>query len=177
VAIESSANDPIRTSIPVSIGPLNTEVKLRDVAERDLSVLFEHQRQPDANQMAAFPARDRDSFMEHWSRILADQSIIKRAIVFEGELAGNIVSFEQAGERQIGYWIGQEFWGKGIATEALRLFLATVRERPLYAHVAKQNIGSIRVLEKCGFTLSGENNVNDSPYGAEVEEFTFELEE
>ena len=177
MAIESSANDPIRISIPVSIGPLNTEVELRDIAEGDLSVLFEHQRQPDANEMAAFPARDRDSFMEHWGRILADQSVIKRAIVFEGELAGNIVSFEQAGERQIGYWVGQEFWGKGIATEALRLFLETVRERPLYSHVAKQNIGSIRVLEKCGFILSGGNTAADTPDGAEVEELTFRLEE
>ena len=145
--------------------------------EGDLSVLFEHQRQPDANQMAAFPARDRESFMEHWGKILADQLVIKKAVFFEGELAGNIVSFEQGGERQIGYWIGQEFWGKGIATEALGLFLEMVRERPLYAHVAKKNIGSIRVLEKCGFSLSGENTMDDTPDGAEVEEFTFELEE
>jgi len=115
--------------------------------------------------------------MEHWGKILADQLVIKKAVLFKGELAGNTVSFEQAGERQIGYWIGQEFWGKGIATEALGLFLEMVRERPLYAHVAKKNIGSIRVLEKCGFSLSGENTVDDTPDEAEVEEFTSKLEE
>ena len=152
-----------------------SEVELRDIEAQDLHALFEHQRQPDANQMAAFPARDRTDFMEHWKRILADKSIIKKAIVFRGDLASNIVSFVQGGARQVGYWIEQRFWGKGIATQALSLFLEFVEVRPLYAHVAKQNIASIRVLDKCGFKLHGQGTVIDTRGAAEVEELTFEL--
>jgi RimJ/RimL family protein N-acetyltransferase len=71
-------------------------------------------------------------------------------------VAGNVVSFEQDGEREVGYWIGREYWGKGVATEALSQFLDHVEvRRPLYAGVAKHNVASIRVLEKCGFTIVG----------------------
>jgi RimJ/RimL family protein N-acetyltransferase len=74
-------------------------------------------------------------------------------------VAGNIVTFEQDGEREVGYWIGREYWGKGIATEALSQFLDHIEvHRPLYAVVAKHNVGSIRVLKKCGFTTVGEED-------------------
>ena len=156
---------------------MKAEVELRDIEVSDLPLLFEHQREPDANEMAEFPARDRDGFMEHWGKVLADRTILKKAVLFQGEVAGNIVSFEQGGERQIGYWIGQQFWGRGIATSALAMFLELVGERPLYAHVAKHNAGSIRVLEKCGFTLYGQQTVADVPDGSEMDEFIFKLEE
>jgi RimJ/RimL family protein N-acetyltransferase len=141
-------------------------VLLRDVAEGDLPTFFEHQLDPDANQMAAFPARARDAFMAHWTKILGDETVITKTILFDGHVAGNVVSWQQSGEREVGYWIGKEYWGKGIATKALSEFLSHVTARPLYAHVAKHNIASIRVLEKCGFTISGE-----SAPGEEVEEF------
>ncbi len=48
-------------------------VQLRDVAEGDLPVFFEHQRDPVANRMAGFPPRDRDAFVAHWAKILADE--------------------------------------------------------------------------------------------------------
>jgi RimJ/RimL family protein N-acetyltransferase len=85
------------------------------------------------------------------------------------------VSFEQSGEREVGYWIGREYWGKGIATRALSEFLGHVKVRPLYAHVAKHNIASIRVLEKCGFTISGEDKRFSNARGEEVEEFVLKL--
>ena len=68
-------------------------VELREIEAGDLPSLFEHQRQPEANQMAAFPARDRADFTEHWNKILADQAVLAKAILFHGELVGNIVSF------------------------------------------------------------------------------------
>ena len=106
--------------------------------------------------MAAFAARDREAFMAHWARILRDETNVIRTILCDGQVAGNIVSFVQSGEREVGYWIGREFWGAGIATEALKQFLAIVRQRPLSAHVAKHNVASLRVLEKCGFVKRGE---------------------
>ena len=133
-------------------------VRLRDVTEADLPLFFEHQRDPIATQMAAFPARDRGAFMAHWASVLADAALAKQTILVDGQVAGNIGSWEQDGQRDVGYWLGREYWGRGVATRALALFLRQVSARPLYAYVAKHNIGSRRVLEKCGFTLAGEND-------------------
>jgi len=132
---------------------------LRDVIESDLPVFFEQQLDPVANQMAAFPARDREAFMAHWAKILADESNILKTILYGDQVAGNIVSWEQpdeGSEQEVGYWLGREYWGKGIATRALAAFLEHVTARPLYAYVAKHNLASIRVLEKCGFIITGE---------------------
>ncbi len=125
--------------------------------------------------MAAFPARDRDAFMAHWTKILGDETVIKKTILFAGNVAGNVVSFEWFGEREVGYWIGKEYWGRGVATKALSEFLGHVKARPLYARVAKHNIASIRVLEKCGFTISSEDKGSTNAPGEEVEELLLEL--
>src|SRR6266511_3124980 len=151
-------------------------VILREVTEADLPIFFEHQLDPDANRMAAFPARDRDAFMAHWAKILSDETLITKAILVDGQVAGNIVSWAQFGEREVGYWIGKEYWGKGVATRALAAFLGYVSARPLYAHVAKHNIGSRRVLEKCGFRICGEDTVLADVLGEQVEEFILKLE-
>jgi len=132
------------------------EIELRNVIESDLPILFEHQRDPEANQMAAFPARDREAFMAHWTKILANESNIIKTIVANGQVAGTMMSFEMEGKCEVGYWLGREYWGKGIATQALNEFLNYVDARPLYGYVAKHNIGSRRVLEKSGFEFFGE---------------------
>jgi RimJ/RimL family protein N-acetyltransferase len=130
------------------------DVRLRDVEHGDLPVFFEHQLDPEACAMAAFQPRDRDAFMVHWTtKILGDEAVVKRTVLFGGRVAGNVVSFDQAGERLVGYWIGREFWGRGIASRALGEFLVHDATRPLRAYVAEHNVASIRVLEKCGFTL------------------------
>jgi len=129
---------------------------LRDVEASDLPYFFEHQLDPEATHMAGFPARNRESFMAHWNRILGDESVVKKTIHFEGEVAGNIVSFVNSGHREVGYWIGREFWGRGVATRALAGFLRLETRRPLYASVARNNVASIKVLENCGFRISGE---------------------
>ncbi len=156
-------------------GTVTDAVRLRDVTEGDLPILFEQQWDPEANRMAAFPARDREAFMVHWMKILGDATVTKKAILFDDQVAGNIVSFEQSGVPKVGYWIGKSYWGKGIATKALSEFLGYVEARPLYAHVAKHNVASIRVLEKCGFTICGEDKVPFGAPGEEVEEFIMKL--
>ena len=118
--------------------------------------------------MAIFPAREREAFDAHWRKILADDSVIKKTIVHEGEVAGNLGSWEQDGRRLVGYWIGREFWGNGLATRALAEFVDLVSDRPLHAWVATSNVGSIRVLEKCGFVQVGSRTTD-------VEELLFEL--
>jgi RimJ/RimL family protein N-acetyltransferase len=110
--------------------------------------------------MAAFPSRDREAFMAHWAKLLADPSVIRKTVLLDGEVAGNVVSFDAGGERLVGYWIGRELWGRGAATGALAGLLAHETRRPLLAHVAKHNAGSIRVLEKHGFAVVREETVS-----------------
>lgn len=126
---------------------------LREVADADLPVLFEHQRDPEANRMAALPARDRAAFDAQWREILGDPAVLIRTVELDGDVAGNVLSFDAGGERLVGYWLGREHWGRGIATRALAAFLELERTRPLRAHVADANAGSRRVLEKCGFVV------------------------
>jgi RimJ/RimL family protein N-acetyltransferase len=134
---------------------MHDNVRLRDVEPNDLPVFYEQQLDPDATRMAAFPARDRASFDAHWERnILGNPDAIAQTIlVDDDEVAGNIGSWSQESIRLVGYWIGKEYWGRGVATRALTAFLHHVTERPLHAHVVEHNVGSIRVLEKCGFTV------------------------
>jgi len=152
-------------------------IQLRDVTRTDLPIFYEQQVDPEATEMAGFPSRDWDVFRTHWITIMSDESIQLKAILFNGEVAGNIVCFEQLGEREIGYWLGKEYWGKGIATRALEEFLKSVETRPLYAHVAKHNIGSRRVLEKCGFTISGEDRFFSEIFGKDIDEFILTLDQ
>lgn len=151
-------------------------IQLRDVTENDLPIFYEQQLDPEATQMADFPPRTREVFMAHWTRILGDPSVQLKTILFNGEVAGNIVCFEQLGEREVGYWLGKEFWGKGIATRALQEFLEIIKTRPLYAHVAKHNIGSRRVLEKCGFVVVAEDRFFSEIFGRNIEEYILTLD-
>ena len=151
-------------------------ISLREVEAADLPTLFEHQNDPVANQMAAFPPRDHEAFMAHWKKVLADEKVIKRTILFENEVAGSVLCFER-GQLQIGYWLGREFWGHGIASRAVWQFVSLIPIRPLWAHVAKHNGASIRVLEKCGFKLAGEDRAAAATGGEVVDEFVYVLSE
>lgn len=160
-------------------GGVTGDVRLRDVTAGDLATLFEQQLDPEANYMAAFVFRDptdRDAFMAQWARILGDETIFKQTILVDGQVAGNIGSFVHAGRREVGYWIGKDYWGRGIATRALRAFLDHVKERPLYAGVAKDNVASLRVLQKCGFTICGEDKGFAGARGMEIEEYLLVLQ-
>jgi RimJ/RimL family protein N-acetyltransferase len=132
-------------------------IMLRDVIEADLPIFFEQQLDPEAARMAAFPSREREPFMAHWAKIMSDPSVVTQAILYDGQVAGNIVSWVQSGEREVGYWLGHQYWSRGIATAALALFLRRILDRPLRAYVAKRNLASRRVLEKCGFAVYGED--------------------
>lgn len=157
---------------------MTSDLLLRDVIEDDLPIFFEQQLDSDANYMAAFTARnpaDREAFTSHWNKILGDGTNTNKTILFAGQVVGHIASFERLGKPEVTYWIGKEYWGKGLATRALSELLRYVRERPIYARVAKDNIASIRVLEKCGFEISGQDKGFSHARGREVEEFILEL--
>jgi RimJ/RimL family protein N-acetyltransferase len=153
---------------------------LREVRDEDLAVLFEQWADPVAARMAAFTAPDHmdgDAFERRWSRLRADETVIARAIVVDGEVVGTIRSWGDPGERELTYWIGRSYWGRGIATGALKAFLAVGHSRPFHARVAHDNVASHRVLEKCGFRVIATERSFAQARSAEIEEFVLRLEE
>jgi RimJ/RimL family protein N-acetyltransferase len=154
--------------------------ELRGLRDEDLAVLFEQWADPVAVQMAAFTApdhMDRGAFERRLSRLRADETVIAKVIVAEGEVAGTIGSWGDPGEREVTYWIGRSFWGKGIATGALRAFLTVDPARPLHARVAADNIASRRVLEKCGFRVVAHDRGFAEARSGEIEELVLRREE
>ena len=154
-------------------------VRLRPVHDDDLAAFFEQLQNKDAIHMAAFTSRDptnRDAFKAHWKRLRGDDRVTVRTILFDGAVAGHVASFVMAGELEVAYWIGRDFWGKNIATRALARFLNEVTTaRPIHARVATDNVASLRVLEKCGFTITGEERGFANARGEEIEEFVLRL--
>ncbi|MCL1091195.1 GNAT family N-acetyltransferase [Shewanella profunda] len=147
---DSAQTDPEMHSVTTQ------SVNLRAIEISDLEVFFSHQSDPIAHQLAQFPPREREAFFTHWQQnILYNKQVLSRAIMVNGVLVGNIVSFQYNGQSLVGYWIGREYWGKGIATQALKVFLPLTSARPLFAHVAKHNHASLRVLLRQGFVLTG----------------------
>lgn len=160
---------------------MKKQLRLREVVDHDLPIFFEQQTDPDANQMAAFTSRDpsdRQAFNTHWQKIMAEDSVVIRTIVYEELVAGYILSYLDEGKPEVGYWIGKDFWGKGIATEALAEFLSSANTaRPIYARTATDNQASKRVLEKCGFYVIKEMKGFANARGKEIEELLLELNE
>ena len=156
------------------------KLTLRELRDEDLPLLFEQWADPVAAHMAAFTApghMDRDAFERPWSRLRADETVLNRVIVANDEVAGTIGSWGDPGQREVTYWIGRPYWGKGIATDALNAFLAVERSRPLYARVAQDNVASRRVLEKCGFRVIATERGFAGARSAEIEELVLRLDE
>ncbi len=148
-------------------------VQLRDVHADDLDAFFEHQAEEEAAAMAAFASRDREAFLSHWARVLEDPRNSTKTVLVAGAVAGYVACFPLDGTLHVAYWLGRPFWGRGIATAALAQLLACVPARPLFARVAEHNVGSRRVLEKCGFV-----QIETVPPGPEdgVTELLFRIE-
>ena len=154
------------------------EVALRPVHDSDLPVFFRQTNDPESLRMAAFthedPA-DRDAFDAHWKRIRALAGVVNRTVLVDGDVVGSAAVYGEPGEREVTYWIDRAYWGKGIATAALRDLLAEVPERPLHARVAADNAGSRRVLEKCGFVVTGHDRGFANARGEEIDELLLTL--
>ncbi|UQA92718.1 GNAT family N-acetyltransferase [Streptomyces halobius] len=154
-------------------------VTLREVRDGDLPVFYAHANDPEGMRMAAFTAEDpsdRARFEAHWARIRQDPSVVVRTIAGEGgEIVGHAAVFGPTEEREVTYWIGREHGGRGAATAALRELLGVVPERPLRARAAADNGGSIRVLEKCGFVVTGIERGFANARGEEIDEVVLTL--
>jgi RimJ/RimL family protein N-acetyltransferase len=160
--------------------PPESDILLREVTEDDLVIFFKQQQDPAANWMAAFTAKDPTdwaAFAAKWAKILGDGTATAKTIVWDGCVAGNVGSFiaPWSGQREVSYWVGRNFWGRGVATGALTAFVGELVERPLYARVAEDNLASLRVLEKCGFVVIGREKGFANARGTEIEEVVLEL--
>ena len=157
-------------------------VRLREVREADLAVLFEQQLDAGASYMAAFTAEDptdKAAFVAKWRRILNDETVTAKIVLYGDDVAGSIARYRDSdfGEPEVTYWLGREFWGKGIATAALTQFLELVTERPIYGRAAADNVASIRVLEKCGFVVTGRGRGFANARRDEIDELILTLAE
>ncbi|MEU3250325.1 GNAT family N-acetyltransferase [Streptomyces sp. NPDC006997] len=154
-------------------------IALRAVHDSDLPVFFRQMNDPEALRMAAFTAKDpadRDAFDAHWARIRASDDVV-RTVLVDGDVVGSAAVYGTPGEREVTYWIDRAYWGRGIATAALRRLLAEVPERPLYARAAADNAGSLRVLERCGFRVTAHATGFAQARGEEIDEVVLHLED
>ncbi len=152
-------------------------VRLRPVERPDLPVIFDFQLDSQANDLAATHPRNASDFYAHWDKALADPTIVARSILVGDSVAGSISCFPSEERDSVGYWIGKEFWGQGIATRALELLLLEIPTRPLHARVAVTNIASLRVLQKCGFAIVGYQHSPGDDRFQQCEEAILELGE
>ncbi|MEU1473400.1 GNAT family N-acetyltransferase [Streptomyces sp. NPDC005761] len=153
-------------------------VSLREVRDTDLPLFFAWMSEPESVRTAAFTSEDpgdRHAFDAHWARILADPSVVMRTVLSDGAVVGSAGVYGAPDDRQVTYWIDRERWGRGLATAALGALLGVVTERPLYARAAADNTGSRRVLEKCGFAVTGEDHGYANARGKETDELLFTL--
>ena len=155
-----------------------SHIELRDIDDDDLDAIFEMMRDADAIALAAFTADDpddREAFDAWIARNRAADGVLYLVVTENGGFAGSIASFTVDGDREVTYWLARHAWGRGIATEAVRLLISREPERPLFARAAAHNIGSIAVLEKNGFTEVSRNTDYAPGLGREIEEIVFTL--
>ncbi|MEU7424106.1 GNAT family protein [Streptomyces sp. NPDC040750] len=132
---------------------MTDDVRLRAVAEADLELFLAYEHDPEAVRRSRFTPRPRDAFLTHWrQRVLGDPDCLVRTVTVGGEVAGSFVSWTEGGRRFLGYWLGRPYWGRGVGSRALGLFLRAEPVRPLYADPFAGNTASVRLLERHGFT-------------------------
>ncbi len=156
----------------------NKQLKLRKSKESDLEFFFQFQLDKEANYLAAFTAKDpsdKEAYFKKYTKHLNDPTINMQTILVDETIVGSIAKFEMQGNTEITYWIDKNFWGKGIATTALKNFLTIENTRPVFGRVAFDNLGSQKVLKKCGFIKIDTDKGFANARQTEIEEFIYKL--
>ena len=159
---------------------MTNNITLAQTTIADLDTLFQFQLDKEANYLAAFtpsnPA-DKPAYLSKYSKLLGDPTVNNQTIIVDNVIAGSIAKFERQGDAELTYWIDKKYWGKGVATSALKKFLSIEKTRPIYGRVAFDNYGSQKVLEKCGFVKIGADKGFANARQTEVEEYIYKLTE
>ncbi len=156
----------------------NNIITLTQTEKADLDLFFQFQLDKVANYLAAFTSKDPNdkvAYLEKYTRHLSDPTINMWTIRTESEIIGSIAKFVIENDAELTYWIDRKYWGKGIATIALKQFLIIEQVRPIYGRVAFDNYGSQKVLENCGFKKIGTDTGFANARQAEIEEYIYKL--
>lgn len=176
---------PTYTSPMSEIRLQGERVLIRAWQQGDIPALLEHGNDPEVarNMVDAFPHPYGQQDAENWLQVVAKAPFLDChfGIEFEGEAVGG-VGYTPAGDvarrcAEIGYWIGQAHWGKGIATEALGLLTDHVFAHTdivrLRGTVFEWNPASARVLEKCGYELEARCRQSAYKLGQVIDTFVY----
>ncbi|WP_114789985.1 GNAT family N-acetyltransferase [Niabella yanshanensis] len=153
-------------------------LKLRPTTVADLEHLFLFQTDPEAIYLAAFTPKDptdKAAYITKYKKILADPTTNNHTVLLDSNIIGSVAKFVMEGHAEITYWLDQQFWAQGIATQALKKFLEEELTRPIYGRVAFDNFGSQKVLEKCGFVKVGSDKGFANARQTEIEEYIYKL--
>ena len=156
-----------------------TDIKLRPSVVADINNFFEYQLDTEANYLAAFTAKDqtdKTAYLEQYTKLLYNPTVNMQTIVVDSNVVGTVTKFEINDETEVAFWIDKPFWGQGIATKALKMFLDIETKRPIFGHAAFDNFGSQKVLEQCGFVKIGTEKGFANARQAEIEEFVYKLD-
>jgi ribosomal-protein-alanine N-acetyltransferase len=154
------------------------DIKLRPTEISDLDTLFQFQCDKEGGYLAAFMPKDptdKAAYMDKHTKLLDDPTVNNQTIILNRIIVGSIAKFIMESDTEITYWIDRKFWGQGIATQALKKFLAIETKRPIFGRVAFDNFGSQKVLEKCGFSKIGTDRGFANARQTEIEEFIYKL--
>ncbi|MBX3109156.1 MAG: GNAT family N-acetyltransferase [Fimbriimonadaceae bacterium] len=158
--------------------PIKPKIALVPMDVSHFDRFFEFESDKEAVWMAAFAtvANDREEFMQMWRRRIENPGVTHLTVLVDGEVAGGILAYGEPGSRHIGYWIGREYWGQGVATAAVAGLLELMQERPVFATCAADNTGSRRVLERNGFRFTHMETHHAKARNAPVEEAFYRLD-
>ncbi|WET50886.1 GNAT family N-acetyltransferase [Chryseobacterium indologenes] len=154
-------------------------ISLRPTIVADLETLFKIQLDEEASYQAAFTSKDsqnKEAYLAKYTRLLNDPTVNNQTIIVDDAIVGSIAKFVMEGDAEITYWIDKKFWGQGVATTALENLLILEKTRPVFGRVAFDNLGSQKVLEKCGFVKIGTDKGFANARQMEIEEFIYRLD-
>lgn len=153
-------------------------IQLRPTEVADLDDLFQFQLNKEASYLAAFTPKDptdKTAYLTKYTKLLSDPTVNNQTIIVDNVIVGSVAKFIMEGATEITYWIDRHYWGKGIATKALKHLLEIETTRPVFGRVAFDNFGSQKVLEKCGFVRIGADKGFANARQTEVAEFIYKL--
>ncbi|MES2779969.1 MAG: GNAT family N-acetyltransferase [Bacteroidota bacterium] len=153
-------------------------ITIRPTELSDIETFFQYQLDEEGGYMAAFMPKDhtnKAAYVEKWTRFLDDPTINQQTILMDNEIVGTVAKFVMHGNNEVTYWIDKPLWGQGIASTALKALLDIEQARPIHGHVAFDNYGSQKVLEKCGFLKIGNDKGFANARQAEIVEFIYKL--
>lgn len=156
-----------------------TNIKLKPTEISDLDTLFKFQLDKEGGYLAAFMPKDptdKSAYISKYTKLLSEPTVNNQTILLNNIIVGSIAKFVMEGNTEITYWIDRAYWGQGIATKALRKLLEIESIRPIFGRVAFDNVGSQKVLEKCGFIKIGSDKGFANARQMEIEEFVYRLE-